>query len=355
MYNRGINETKYGTRGSYNRNRSEDVAQNFESFVHDCEDMLSITLIIETLMKQNMVEEAVTIGTEVWLECNGSEKNILKAIPNTCPFFMPMNDDQIDVDRLKSDINKVNKQNGCAKDGWWTSFFTDIESMYFTTSTCKRGTDGDCKAVKLYPSELHGRDCENVFTPTFVGVLQLRTDPAMNKGTAGATALIVLQYMDLPRTFVIDWLHAVLLGVVKTILTLWCDPVYKGNTYYIAITAAEHRQEIKKAVTVSKKKFEEVMKDERNDVTNFLSSGKSFNQYHRDRMTRCFESKAPGIVIQNFEWMDIEAEKEGINESGKRDGFLIDEMSIQDDIQIVNKHIVLTPVSKTRKTLVQKV
>lgn len=56
--------------------------------------------------------------------------------------------------------------------------------MYFTTSTCKGGTDGDCKAVKLYPSELHGRDCENVFTPTFGGVLQLRTDPAMNKGTA---------------------------------------------------------------------------------------------------------------------------------------------------------------------------
>ncbi|CAG2213104.1 unnamed protein product [Mytilus edulis] len=58
-----------------------------------------------------------------------------------------------------------------------------------------------------------------------------------------------------------------------------------------AITAAEHRQEIKKAVTVSKKKFEEVMKDDGNDVTNFLSSGKSFNQYHRDRMTGFFESK----------------------------------------------------------------
>ncbi|CAC5414125.1 Fibrinogen-like protein A,Ryncolin-4,Fibrinogen C domain-containing protein 1-A,Ficolin-1-A,Ficolin-2,Ficolin-1,Fibrinogen C domain-containing protein 1-B,Fibrinogen C domain-containing protein 1 [Mytilus coruscus] len=63
---------------------------------------------------------------KVWLECNGSEKNILKAIPNTCLSFMPMNDDQIDVDRLKADINKVNKQYGCDKDGWWTSFFTDI-------------------------------------------------------------------------------------------------------------------------------------------------------------------------------------------------------------------------------------
>ncbi|CAG2214651.1 unnamed protein product [Mytilus edulis] len=110
----------------------------------------------------------VTNWIKVWLECNGSEKNILKAIPNTCPFFMPMNDDQIDVDRLKSDINKVNKQNGCAKDGWWTSFFTDIESMYFTTSTCKGGTDGDCKAVKLYPSELHGRDCENKGTDCYL-------------------------------------------------------------------------------------------------------------------------------------------------------------------------------------------
>ncbi|CAG2204723.1 unnamed protein product [Mytilus edulis] len=47
---------------------------------------------------------------KVWLECNGSEKNILKAVPNTCPSFMPMNDDQIDVDRLRADINKVNKQ-----------------------------------------------------------------------------------------------------------------------------------------------------------------------------------------------------------------------------------------------------
>ncbi|CAC5365492.1 unnamed protein product [Mytilus coruscus] len=58
-----------------------------------------------------------------------------------------------------------------------------------------------------------------------------------------------------------------------------------------AITAAEHQQEIKKAVTVSKKKFEEVMKDDGNDVTNFLSSGKSFNQYHRDRMAGFYESK----------------------------------------------------------------
>ncbi|XP_052081183.1 G2/M phase-specific E3 ubiquitin-protein ligase-like [Mytilus californianus] len=30
--------TKYGRRGSNNRNRSEEVAQNFESFVYDCED-----------------------------------------------------------------------------------------------------------------------------------------------------------------------------------------------------------------------------------------------------------------------------------------------------------------------------
>ncbi|CAC5358358.1 unnamed protein product [Mytilus coruscus] len=57
------------------------------------------------------------------------------------------------------------------------------------------------------------------------------------------------------------------------------------------ITTAEHRQEIKKAVTVSKKKFEEVIKDYGNDVTNFLSSGKSFNQYHRDRMAGFYESK----------------------------------------------------------------
>lgn len=47
--------------------------------------------------------------------------------------------------------------------------------------------------------------------------------------------------------------------------------------------------------------------------------------------------QAPGIVNQNFEWMVKEAEKKGIKEHGKRGGILIDEMSIQDDLQIVKK------------------
>ncbi|VDI60341.1 Hypothetical predicted protein [Mytilus galloprovincialis] len=64
----------------------------------------------------------------------------------------------------------------------------------------------------------------------------------------------------------------------------WTLRILKATT----ITAAEHRQEIKKAVTVIKKKSEEVMKDDGNDVTNFLSSGNSFHQYHRDRMTGLF-------------------------------------------------------------------
>lgn len=40
------------------------------------------------------------------------------------------------------------------------------------------------KQLELYPLELFGGDCENVLTPTVGEVLQFRTNPAMNKGTA---------------------------------------------------------------------------------------------------------------------------------------------------------------------------
>ncbi|XP_071176195.1 uncharacterized protein [Mytilus edulis] len=40
------------------------------------------------------------------------------------------------------------------------------------------------KQLELYPLELFGGDSENVFTPAVGEVLQFRTNPAMNKGTA---------------------------------------------------------------------------------------------------------------------------------------------------------------------------
>ena len=53
------------------------------------------------------------------------------------------------------------------------------------------------------------------------------------KGIKGASPLIKLKYIDLPKTFVIDWMHSVLLGVVKTILAMWFDSAYKGRNFYI--------------------------------------------------------------------------------------------------------------------------
>jgi hypothetical protein len=47
--------------------------------------------------------------------------------------------------------------------------------------------------------------------------------------------------------------------------------------------------------------------------------------------------QAPGIVDENFQWMVKEADKKGIKEHGKRGGILIDEMTIQDDLQIIKK------------------
>lgn len=49
-----------------------------------------------------------------------------------------------------------------------------------------------------------------------------------------------LRYIDLPKTFVIDWMHAVLLGVVKTVLSMWCDSTYKGRPFYIGDKVCMH-------------------------------------------------------------------------------------------------------------------
>ncbi|CAC5426079.1 unnamed protein product [Mytilus coruscus] len=81
-----------------------------------------------------------------------------------------------------------------------------------------------------------------------------------------------------------------------------------------SVTAAEHRQESKEAVTECKRKFEEVMKDDGNDVTNFLSSGKSFSQYHRNRRPGFYESKQ-GILspFQNLKKANLVKELKARN------------------------------------------
>ena len=52
-------------------------------------------------------------------------------------------------------------------------------------------------------------------------------------GIQGASPLVSLPYIYLPKTIVIDWMHPVLLGVVKMVLALWLDASYKGRSFYI--------------------------------------------------------------------------------------------------------------------------
>ncbi|VDI20706.1 Hypothetical predicted protein [Mytilus galloprovincialis] len=53
-------------------------------------------------------------------------------------------------------------------------------------------------------------------------------------------------------------------------------------------------------------------------------------QYYKNSVPQ-----APGIVDRNFKWMAKEASKQHIQSYGKHGGLLIDEMSIQDDLQVV--------------------
>lgn len=50
----------------------------------------------------------------------------------------------------------------------------------------------------------------------------------------------------------------------------------------------------------------------------------------------CIKQK-PGINTENIQWMNKEALKQDLSKFGKRGGIIIDEMSIQDDLQIVRK------------------
>lgn len=44
---------------------------------------------------------------------------------------------------------------------------------------------------------------------------------------------MVLSYADLPKFFVIDWMHGVLLGVTKALMTLWLNSKYKDKDFFI--------------------------------------------------------------------------------------------------------------------------
>ena len=63
-----------------------------------------------------------------------------------------------------------------------------------------------------------------------------------------------------------------------------------------------------------------------------LLPSKRLLQYYKNSV-----KQSPGIVEDNLEWMHKEAEKKGVVDHGRHGGLLIDEMTIQDDLQIVRQ------------------
>ncbi|XP_011883777.1 PREDICTED: uncharacterized protein LOC105570935 [Vollenhovia emeryi] len=56
------------------------------------------------------------------------------------------------------------------------------------------------------------------------------------KGVKGMSSLFILTYFDVVFGFGIDWLHAVCLGVVKSVANLWFDSTSKDKPYYLSKT-----------------------------------------------------------------------------------------------------------------------
>lgn len=56
------------------------------------------------------------------------------------------------------------------------------------------------------------------------------------------------------------------------------------------ITPTEHKKAIHLSVVKSKNDFQSALTENGSDITNFLASNKSYNQYNRDRLDSCFES-----------------------------------------------------------------
>lgn len=44
---------------------------------------------------------------------------------------------------------------------------------------------------------------------------------------------MALNYADLPKFFVIDWMHSVCLGVTKALLSFWLNSIHKNEDYFI--------------------------------------------------------------------------------------------------------------------------
>lgn len=59
-----------------------------------------------------------------------------------------------------------------------------------------------------------------------------RTGKVVN-GVKGASSLMILDYFDIPRFVVIDWMHCVLLGVTKALMSFWLNSKYKDQEFYI--------------------------------------------------------------------------------------------------------------------------
>ena len=52
-------------------------------------------------------------------------------------------------------------------------------------------------------------------------------------GIKGASALLMLDWLDFTKIFPVDWMHAVLLGVTKALLRLWLDNKEKNKVFFI--------------------------------------------------------------------------------------------------------------------------
>lgn len=52
-------------------------------------------------------------------------------------------------------------------------------------------------------------------------------------GVKGASPLMLIKQFDMSKGVVIDYMHGILLGVVRKLLDLWLQPCHRGNTCYI--------------------------------------------------------------------------------------------------------------------------
>lgn len=52
-------------------------------------------------------------------------------------------------------------------------------------------------------------------------------------GVKGLSCLIAFNRFDIINNFGLDYMHAILLGVMKKFIDLWCNPKYKSKSFYI--------------------------------------------------------------------------------------------------------------------------